>query len=225
MNWINVNDRLPEEDELVLAAVTGRDKNENIEWEDAYLLARFYPEEGWCLEDHWETTDFTIRWWMRLPEDVPGGNDVPDTNVGHINADRYHEIMRAEREGRLEIMPCKVGDVLYITEPRFYNYEKHEGVQTGVCKGYEMHPRHGWVIKAALEHGEPATLYFYAFKDFGKTVFLTREEAEKALEEAIKGSKMPLEAIFDLDEQAKHNSAAMQKVIDFVMEDSDGKNH
>lgn len=90
MHWIDVNDRLPEEDELVLAAVTGRDKNENIEWEDAYLLARFYPEEGWYLEDHWEATDFTIRWWMRLPEDVPDGKTV------RANADRIRSMSDEE---------------------------------------------------------------------------------------------------------------------------------
>ena len=118
------------------------------------------------------------------PEWEPAKDFATDTNVGHIDANRMNEIMQAEREGRLEIMPCKVGDVLYITEPRFYNYEKHEGVQTGVCKGYEMSPIHGWVVMAALEHGEPDTLYFYAFKGFGKTVFLSRSEAEKALEEA-----------------------------------------
>ena len=90
MNWISVNDRLPEEDELVLAAVTGCDKKENIKWKDAYLLARFYPEEGWYLEDHWEATDFRIRWWMRLPEDVPDGKTV------RTNADRIRSMSDEE---------------------------------------------------------------------------------------------------------------------------------
>ena len=93
----------------------------------------------------------------------------------------YYEDM--EEQGRLVVLPCKVGDKLYITEPRFYNYEKHEGVQRGICKAYEMHDRYGWVVKASLEKGEPHTLYFYRFSDFGKTVFLTREDAERALKE------------------------------------------
>lgn len=86
-----------------------------------------------------------------------------------------------EEQGRLVVLPCKRGDKLYITEPRFYNYEKHEGVQNGVCEGYELDDRYGWIVKVSLEKGEPHTLYFYSFSKFGKTVFLTREEAEAAL--------------------------------------------
>lgn len=88
----------------------------------------------------------------------------------------------AEEEGRLLVLPCKLDDPLYITEPRIYNYVMHDGVQKGVCKAYKMDERYGWVVYVDLEEGEPHTLYFYKFSDFGKTVFLTREEAEAALE-------------------------------------------
>lgn len=95
---------------------------------------------------------------------------------------RYYEDL--EEQDRLIILPCKIEDTLYITEPRFYNYEKHEGIQRGVCKSYELDDRYGWVIKVALDEGEPHTLYFYNFSKFGKSVFLTREEAEAALNNA-----------------------------------------
>lgn len=91
------------------------------------------------------------------------------------------DLIEAKTEGRLVELPCKVGDTLYITEPRIYNYKKHEGVQQGVCKCYELDDRWGWVVKVELDEGEPHTLYFYNFSSFGKTVFLTREEAEAAL--------------------------------------------
>lgn len=91
---------------------------------------------------------------------------------------RYEDL---EEQERLLVLPCKVGDILYITEPRFYNYEKHDGVQKGVCKSYELNDRYGWVVKVSLEKGEPHTLYYYNFSKFGETVFLTREEAEIAL--------------------------------------------
>lgn len=91
---------------------------------------------------------------------------------------RYEDL---EEQGKLLILPCKLEDTLYITETRFYNYEKHEGVQKGVCKGYALDDRWGWVVKVSLENGEPHTLYFYNFSKFGETVFLTREEAEIAL--------------------------------------------
>ena len=88
-----------------------------------------------------------------------------------------------EEQGLLLRLPCKVGDTLYIIEPRVYNYKKHEGVQKGICKGYELNDRYGWVVKVELEKGEKHTLYFYNFSKFGKTAFLTREEAEQKLKE------------------------------------------
>jgi hypothetical protein len=88
-----------------------------------------------------------------------------------------------EEQGLLLRLPCKVGDTLYIIEPRFYNYEMHEGVQIGVCKSYEMSDRYGWVVKVKLEKGEKHSLYYYNFSKFGKTVFLIREEAEQKLKE------------------------------------------
>ena len=87
--WINVHDRLPEEDELVLAAVSGR--YENVEWVDAYLLARFYPEEGWMLEEYPEAENFRITWWMKLPDDLPDA-DVVQTNADSIRGMRDEEL-------------------------------------------------------------------------------------------------------------------------------------
>lgn len=97
--------------------------------------------------------------------------------------DKLAEYEDLEEQGLLLRLPCKVGDTLYIIEPRFYNYEKHEGVQKGICKGYELNDRYGWVVKVELEKGGKNTLYFYNFSKFGKTVFLTREEAEAKLKE------------------------------------------
>ena len=88
-----------------------------------------------------------------------------------------------EESGRLVVLPCKAGDEIYTIEPRIYNYEKHEGVQRGICVGLEQHEKRGWSILVALDAGEANTRYFYNCANFGRTVFLTREEAEKALEE------------------------------------------
>lgn len=110
------------------------------------------------------------------------GRVVPKDSFGWRAMEKLAEYEDAEEEGRLVVLPCGIGDILYITEPRFYNYVMHDGIQKGVCKGYEMHARYGWIVKVELEEGEPHSLYFYNFSKFGKTVFLTREEAEAALE-------------------------------------------
>lgn len=71
---------------------------------------------------------------------------------------RLRELAEADREGRLVVLPCKVGDTVY----RIFNPPSREPVisaHTLMSVDYIVR----WIDK------------------FGKTVFLTREEAEKAL--------------------------------------------
>lgn len=90
----------------------------------------------------------------------------------------YYEDM--EEQGRLVVLPCKVGDTVYVTGARFYLGKEHTGIQKGTVYGYELNEGYGWVIWAHME-GETYSGNAYCFSDFGKTVFLTREEAERAL--------------------------------------------
>jgi len=90
---------------------------------------------------------------------------------GEIAADipleRLEEICNAERDGRLVVLPCKTEDTVFIV------YAKKKMLETTVDKrawtdddGYMLRTKEEW----------------FKEKDIGKTVFLTREEAEKALE-------------------------------------------
>lgn len=65
MRWRRPEDELPPEDENVLVIVNG--KWSNYEFCDAVVVAAFYGDEGWVLEQcpEWETPD--IAWWMPLP--------------------------------------------------------------------------------------------------------------------------------------------------------------
>ena len=92
------------------------------------------------------------------------------------------------------VPPCKVGDTVYaISESRIEECHCYEimihGSEMSVetehncdydCKGC---PFSAWGQDYSGEHscqGEYG-IHFFNFEDFGKTVFLTREEAEKAL--------------------------------------------
>lgn len=84
---------------------------------------------------------------------------------------RMVELMRADKDGRLVVLPhCKLGDTVYwlhdkkITECRVYRIQEN-------TKGVQI------AIKSTVSHG-----VFSVDDYFGKTIFLTREEAEKALE-------------------------------------------
>ena len=87
------------------------------------------------------------------------------------------------------VPPCKVGDMIYTIEPRFYNYTKHEGVQRGIVEKCELTGNHRLSMWVKLEEGEPSTMYCYKSLSFGKTVFLTREEAERALKGGVENNE------------------------------------
>ena len=85
--------------------------------------------------------------------------------------DRLRKLAEADKEGRIVVLPCKVGDVVY----GFYGGKT---ILPMVAKWIETNTD-GWCIAAQYT---PMAPRFYRFSDFGKTVFLTREEAEKVLE-------------------------------------------
>ena len=84
---------------------------------------------------------------------------------------RLRELAEADKDGRLVVLPCKVGDVVY-------GFHGEKTILPMVVKWIETYTN-GWCI--AVQYAQMAQR-FYRFSDFGKTVFLTREEAEKALE-------------------------------------------
>ena len=69
--------------------------------------------------------------------------------------DRLRELAEADQDGRVVVLPCKVGDTVYILRRAF---------------------------DGADVVGE-TELWWDDIPQLGKTVFLTREEAEKALQE------------------------------------------
>ena len=89
----------------------------------------------------------------------------------YYSVDRMLELLKADKAGRLVVLPCKVGDVVY-------GFHGEKTILPMVAKWIETNTD-GWCI--AVQYA-PMTPRFYQFSDFGKTVFLTREEAEKALE-------------------------------------------
>ena len=85
-----------------------------------------------------------------------------------ISFGRLAELLTADKDGRLVVLPCKVGDKLY----RVFAGEIFEH-RVGSMKYFAIQER--WDIET------------YPFcprveSSIGKTMFLTREEAERALE-------------------------------------------
>ena len=91
--------------------------------------------------------------------------------------DKIREWVKAEEEKRLGVMPCKAGDTLYYA-PESYALCGYDSEPIFVK---EVHWYNGTVVVEC--YLDPDTNVSVITEDFGKTVFFTREEAEKALKE------------------------------------------
>lgn len=91
--------------------------------------------------------------------------------------DRLRELAKADEEGRVVVLPCKVGDTVYeVTSRGTISEYEVMAMRTEMFEQFiAWRLRKGFVDRFC--DGIPVG-------EIGKTVFLTREEAEKALEEA-----------------------------------------
>lgn len=120
-----------------------------------------------------------------MPEEIMAALAVNDTartfvekmaDFGGAEAvKRLRELAEADKDGRVVVLPCNVGDsVNLIYQGRIIECIA-EFVNIGMVSGHK-------VVACAL--ADRADQYGVTFNAFGKTAFLTRETAEKALKEA-----------------------------------------
>ena len=94
---------------------------------------------------------------------------------------RLRELAEADRDGRLVVPPCKAGDTVYeVTSRKTISEYRVKAIRVELfCTFIEWDIVAGFVDKSIF--GVPVD-------EIGKTVFLTREGAEKALEAKRDGS-------------------------------------
>lgn len=92
-----------------------------------------------------------------------------------ISFRRLAELLTADRAGRLVVPPCKAGDTVYeVTSRKTISEYRVKAIRVELfCTFIEWDIVAGFVDKSIF--GVPVD-------EIGKTVFLTREEAKKALE-------------------------------------------
>ena len=87
-----------------------------------------------------------------------------------VTFNRIVELMEAERTGRLVVLPCKVDDTVFVQlVGRIFPFDV---ISINI---------HGKTPTFKAQHGIHL-VWVFGVDDIGKTVFLTREEAERALE-------------------------------------------
>lgn len=87
--------------------------------------------------------------------------------------DHLKELVEADRDGRCIVLPCKVGDKVYCIQS-YFNDAKMRSEKKVKCR----------IVDFVQSFPDLFECYgmIYKFEDIGKTVFLTREEAEATLE-------------------------------------------
>lgn len=94
-----------------------------------------------------------------------------------IDPDRLEEICQAEREGRCVVLPCKVGDTVYI---RRYSLAQKQNIIIEAHVAAVKVFRTGFQIDCVTHNGAVNKC------EWGRQCFATRAEAEAALKEREK---------------------------------------
>lgn len=130
--------------------------------------------------------------WSRLaayedtrlePEEIDMDHEAAE-QLRHLcrncDIDRLEELADADRAGRLVVLPCKVGDTLWVTSNPWTGKLLKKPLDACV-NGMKMYS-HGIYVNLLFDTRKINGTRDYEINHIGKTVFLTHEEAEKALE-------------------------------------------
>nr|DAH75048.1 MAG TPA: hypothetical protein [Caudoviricetes sp.] len=143
---------------------------------------RNIPEERFLRLAAYEDTGLEPESVEALKLSMMGKAISEITEFDGLPIDRLRELAEADKDGRLVVLPCKVGDTVWITGSvrRLYS----EKVRTFFCGN----PSYGRGMADNTVQMIRTTGCDIPIHEFGKTVFLTREEAEEALEAMKNGN-------------------------------------
>ena len=155
---------------------------------DTNLVNALREHAEWAEANEWETP-------ITLGDDLAEAADRIEAQAKEIeklraqlrhlcrncDLDRLEKLTEADKDGRLVVLPCKVGDTLWVTGrdnvPREMELEAPD-IRT-VCTDEDN-------LCMSTCNRKPDGFCAYRLRndgaDIGKTVFLTREEAEKTSE-------------------------------------------
>ena len=110
---------------------------------------------------------WAVSAWVRLA-------DIEDILGDDYDLGRLKELLQADREGRCVVLPCKIGDTVYDIQMGKITEKTIISIPFLLSKSVNHLCLHAINNRDALTTIETENL--------GKTVFLSREEAEDALE-------------------------------------------
>ena len=135
---------------------------------------RNIPEERFLRLAAYEDTRLTPERCAEFARADAEGRYIVMRDAEQEGVARLRELAEADRDGRLVVLPCKVGQRVFALLDTDKHISECEVKQIGL--GNEI----GFVGIEPI--GARGREYGVSIKGFGKTVFLTREAAEAALE-------------------------------------------
>ena len=112
-----------------------------------------------------------------MQEEHFSGLEMAKLHSALMELKKYQE---ADKDGRLVVMPCKVGDTVWVTRNPWTGKLLKKPLDA-YANGMKMYS-HGLYVNLLFDTRKINGTRDYEINHIGKTVFLTREEAEKALE-------------------------------------------
>ena len=113
-------------------------------------------------------------WRLKAYEDT--GLMPEEITAMRHTLEEYHRtadpLLSAKAQGRVVVLPCKVGDKIYRIQKYFNDATLQSEIKVKACI----------VGSVSVDSMMTDDMVFLSFDRIGKTVFFTREDAEKALE-------------------------------------------
>lgn len=148
-----------------------------------YTLAWAFAELRQRLAAY-EDTGLTPEGLEAVKTSLMGKSLAEIKEINGLPVERMIELAEAEHDGRLHVLPCKVGDAVYtnIAMSGWYLRSRKRPYSAKVVfVGLNTNDDMGGGL-INVTYSKCCYMMQFYFSDIGKTVFLTREEAVKALE-------------------------------------------
>ena len=132
---------------------------------------RNIPEERFLRLAAYEDTGLTPGEVKSMQEEHFSGLEMAKLHSALMELKKYQE---ADKDGRLVVLPCQSGEHVFAlldNQTHVWECEVEHAVLDGWRKVLVIRPL-----------GRSKDSYYAPFGAFGQSIFLTREEAEKALE-------------------------------------------
>ena len=142
----------------------------NCKWEEA----------AWSRLAAYEDTGLTPEEVERSKREIEAGCVKAIARTYGIDINRLRKLAEADKGGRLVVLPCKVGDTVWVTKNPWTGKLLKKPLDAYV-NGVKMYS-HGIYVNLLFDTRKINGTRDYEINHIGKTVFLTREEAEAALE-------------------------------------------